>query len=177
LIPRRIERYVIEDGPGGVALKMRQAPNALGFAAVTGSVLAVSWWFGPYGPHPTRFEGWFYWVWSGALGLFTILGIVAAWYREDWIITSRDTTVTQSFPGWRRMRRLPRTRALGIRVEYTRGSGREGGVFPWCLHILNEETQDASGLSVLLHRRRGVDRFFDALREVVTLDVDDPTER
>jgi hypothetical protein len=75
------------------------------------------------------------------------------------------------------MRRLRRTRALGIRVEFTRGSGREGGVFPWCLHLLNEETGDASGLLVLLQRRRSVNRFLEALREAVALEVDDPERR
>jgi hypothetical protein len=177
LVRTRIERYLIEDCPGGVALKMRQAKNGLGVAAIASAVFVVSWWFGPRGPHPTDFGGWFYWVWSGLFGLGVVLGLLGALHREDWTITRRETTVTSSFAGWRRIRRLPRTRALAIRVEFARGMGNDGAIFPWQLQVLDDDTRDGSGLRVLLQRRGSVDRFLEALREVLPLDVDDTARR
>lgn len=177
MVPRRIERYVIEDCPGGVALTMRQAMSALGIAAIASGVLCVSWWFGPYGPNHGYFGSAFYWIWSGFFAVCVVLGLLGALLREDWIITRRDTTVTTSFAGWRRSRRLARTHALGIRVEFSTGMADEGAIFPWRLDVLNEDTRDVSGLHVLFQRRRSVDRFLEALREVLPVDVDEVAPR
>jgi hypothetical protein len=102
-----------------------------------------------------------------------VVGVLGAFSREDWIITRHETTLTSSFAGWRRSRRLARTRALGIRVEFDTGMGDDGAMFPWRLEVLNEDTRDASGLHVLFQRRRSVDQFLAALREVLPVDIDD----
>jgi hypothetical protein len=168
----RVERYVIEQTADAVVLRMRQSPNALGVAALSCGVLLLSWWFGPYGPHPTEFGGFFYWIWSLFWGIVVLLALGGACQREDWTITREETVVIRSFGGgWRSVQRVPRTRTLGVRVEL-RQETEEGRIFPWRLHFL-DDTGDTSGLSVLLQRRGSVHRFLEALRAVVPLDVDD----
>ena len=175
MVPRRIERYVIEDCPGGVALKMRQASGALSVAGIASAVLGVSWWLGPYGPNHGSFGGSFYWIWSGFFAVVVLLGVLGALRREDWVITRHETTLTTSVAGWRKSRHLARTSALGFRVEFSAGMGDDGAMFPWRLDVLNDGTRDASGLHVRFQRRRSVDQFLDALREVLPVDVDQTT--
>jgi hypothetical protein len=175
LVSTRIERYLIEECPDGISVRMRQARNALGVAGIAAAVLVASWWYGPYGPRHGDFNGVFYWVWSGFFAVCVVLGLLGALRREDWTISRRDTGVTTSFAGWRRSRHVPRARALGIRVRFSTGMGNEGAIFPWRVDVLNEETRDVSGLYLLLQRRRSVDRFLEAVRDVLPVDVDDPT--
>ena len=171
----RVERYVIEQSAPGIVLRMRQGRRALGVALISLAVLFVSWWFGPYGPRPA--SNWalsdsFYWLWSGFFSLTFILGLVGAFYQEDWTITEQDIVVTKSVGAWRRTRRVPRARSLGIRVEIiTRGD--DAPIFPYRLHFLDAERKD-SGLRIELQLARSVDRFLEALRPVLTLDIDDP---
>jgi hypothetical protein len=174
----RVERYVIEQGVHGTVLRMRQGRRALGVAFLSLAVLSVSWWFGPYGPRPT--SDWarsdsFYWLWSGFFSLVFILGLLGALYQEDWGITEQDIVVTKSVGAWRRTRRVPRARSLGIRVEIITG-GDDGPIFPYRLRLLDAEGKD-SGLWIELQLARSVDRFLDALRMVLTLDIDDRRAR
>jgi hypothetical protein len=175
LVLGRVERYIIEQRSNGIALRMRQAKNALGVAALSAGVLLLSWWFGPYGPRSSDAGGFFYWIWSGFWAVIVIAGLLGALRREDWTITDRETVVTTSFAGWRSARRLPRTRQLAIRVELRESAG-EGRVFPWRLHVL-DDNRNVSGLSVHVQRRRSVDRFLETLRAALPLDVEDSTER
>lgn len=174
MIPGRVERYLVDRCPGGVTLRMRQGRNALGVAAFSVGVLFLSWWFGPYGSRALDFGFSFYWVWSGFWGLVVIAALIGALLREDWTITDRETVATTSFAGWRRSRRLPRTRSLGIRVEHRASSGDSGPIFPWRVHILDDQ-RNVSGLCVHLQRRRSVDRLLEALRAGLLLEVEGPT--
>jgi hypothetical protein len=92
-------------------------------------------------------------------------------YQEDWSITDQDVAVRTSLGPWRRTRRIPRARALGIRVEVRTGSDDEP-VFPYRLHVLNAERKD-SGLRIELQLARSVDQFLEALRTVLAVDVED----
>lgn len=169
----RIERYIVDRRFDGVELRMRQARNSLGVAAVAGGAVYLTWWFGPYGPRPGRFEGWFYWIWSGLIAVFGILGLIGAMVREDWIITQSEIVLTSSFATWQNSpRRVPRAGPLGIRVEHRPGKG-EGSIFPWTVHFLDEQ-RNVCGLKLELQRSRSVDRLLEALRAVFPLDVDDP---
>jgi len=175
LVLGRVERYIIEQRSNGVALRMRQAKNASGVAALSLGVLLVTWWFGPYGPRSSDSEGFFYWIWSGFWAVIVIVGLLGALRREDWTITDRETVVTTSFAGRHGTQRLPRTGPLGIRVEFRESAG-EGRVFPWRLHVL-DDNRNVSGLCVHVQRRRSVDRFLETLRAALPLDVEDSTER
>jgi hypothetical protein len=171
----RVERYAVEHGADGIVLRMRQGRRALAVALISLAVLCISWWFGPYGPRPA--SNWalsdsFYWLWSSFFSLVVILGLLGALYQEDWTITGQDIVVTKSVGPWRRTRRVPRARSLGIRIEIVTG-GDDGPIFPYRLHFLDAERKD-SGLWIELQLARSVDRFLEALRTVLTLDVDDP---
>src|SRR6266849_141967 len=171
----RVERYVIEQSARGTVLRMRQGRRALGVALSSLAILFESWWFGPYGPRPAldwALSDSFYWLWSGFFSLVVILGLLGALYQEDWTITEQDIVVTKSAGPWRRTRRVPRARSLGIRVEIITG-GDDGPIFPYRLRFLDAERKD-SGLRIELQLTRSVDRFLEALRPVLTLDIDDP---
>src|SRR5712691_629524 len=83
----------------------------------------------------------FYWLWSGFFSLVVILGLLGALYQEDWTITEPDIVVTKSVGPWRRTRRVPRARSLGIRVEIITG-GDDGPIFPYRLRFLDAERKD-----------------------------------
>ena len=51
------ERYRIEQRAEGVVITMDQRKNAGGFAGFILALLALSWWFSPYGPHPVLTKG------------------------------------------------------------------------------------------------------------------------
>jgi hypothetical protein len=170
----RVERYVIERCARGIVLRMRQGRRALGVGLLSLAVLLVSWWFGPHGPRPAGDWGRsdsFYWIWSGFFSLVFVLGLVGALYREDWTITDQDIVVTRSLGPWCGTRRVPRARSLGIRLEII--TGVDGPIFPYRLRFLDAERRD-SGLYIELQLTRSVDRFLEALRSVLTLDVEDP---
>jgi hypothetical protein len=171
----RIERYDIEPCARGLAVHMRQRGRALAVALVSVAVLVVSWWFGPYGPRPAVNWGesdLFYWLWSGFFSLILILGLLGAFYQEDWTIAEHDISVTKGLGPWRTTRRVPRSRSLGIRIEILT-SGRGGPIFPYRLRFLDAEQND-SGLRIELQLARSVDQFLEALRGVLTLHVEDP---
>ena len=171
----RVERYVIEQSVRGPVLRMRQGRRALGVAFLSFAVVFVSWLFGPYGPRPA--STWaqsdaFYWLWSSFFSFAFIMGLLGALYREDWTITEQDIVVTKSVGPWRRTRRVPRARSLGIRVEIITG-GDDEPIFPYRLCVLDAERKD-SGLRIELQLTSSVDRFLEALRPMLTLDIDDP---
>jgi hypothetical protein len=171
----RVERYLIEQSVQGPVLRMRQGRRALGVAFIALAVLCVSWWFGPYGPRPAlnwAQSGSFFWIWSGFFSLIFVLGLLGALYQEDWTITEQDIVMTKGVGPWRRTRRVPRARPLGIRVEVITG-GDDGPIFPYQLRFLDAERKD-SGLRIELQLARSVDRFLEALRLVMALDIDDP---
>lgn len=172
---RRVERYDIERRAHGIVLRMRQRRRAFAVAFLSAAVLIGSWWIGPYGPRPAMNWGLsdsFYWLWSGFFSLLLILGLLGGLYQEDWTITDRDIVATKYVGPWRTTLRVPRARALGIRVEIiTRGEN--GPIFPYLLRFLDAERKD-SGLRIELQLARSVDQFLEALRAVLTLDVDDP---
>jgi len=152
---------------------MRQARNSLGVTAVAWGAAYLTWWFGPYGPHSGRVDGSAYWIWSGGLAVFGVLGLIGAMIREDWIITESEIVLTSSFATWQNSpRRVPRSGPLGIRVEHRPGKG-EGSIFPWTVHFRDEQ-RNVCGLKLELQRSRSVDRLLEALRAVFALDVDDP---
>jgi hypothetical protein len=171
----RIERYRIEPCAEGLVLHMRQRGRALSVAFLSAAVLFASWWFGPYGRRPGVDWGQsdlFYWLWSGFFSLIFLLGLAGAFYQEDWTIAERDIVVTKHLGPWRTTRRVARARSLGIRVEILT-SGRDGPIFPYRLRFLDAEQSD-SGLLIELQRAPSVDTFIEALRAVITVDVDDP---
>ncbi|PYR90536.1 MAG: hypothetical protein DMF84_20050 [Acidobacteria bacterium] len=66
----------------------------------------------------------------------------------------------------------PKARSLGIRIEIvTRGD--DGPVFQYRLRFLDADQTD-SGLRIDLQLPPSVDQFLEALRAVLTLEVDDP---
>ena len=135
-------------------------------------VVGVSWWFRPYGPRATDFSGWFYWVWSGFAACIGIAGLAGAMHREDWIISDREIVCTTSFATWQnRPRRVPTAGSVGIRVEHR--PGKDGSLFPWTVHFLDDQGREPE-LSVYLQRTRSVDRFLEALRAALSVEVDDP---
>lgn len=171
----RVERYDIEQSANGIVLRMRQRRRALAVALLSLAVLLVSWWAGPYGPRPAldwaRSDS-FYWLWSGFFSLIFILGLLGALYEENWTITEQDIVVAKYVGPWRRTRRVPKARSLGIRIEIvTRGD--HGPVFPYRLRFLDADQTD-SGLRIDLQLPPSVDQFLEALRAVLTLEVDDP---
>jgi hypothetical protein len=175
---QRVERYVIEQKAHGTVLRMRQGRRALGVAFISLAVLFASSWLGPYGPRPDL--DWapadpFYWLWIGFFSLVFIMGLLGALCQEDWTITEQAIVVTKSVGPWRRTRRVPRARPLGIRVETITG-GDDGPIFPYRLRFLDAERKD-SGLRIDLQLTGNVDRFLEALRSVLTLDIDDPRSR
>ena len=114
----------------------------------------------------------FYWIWSGFFALVFILGLVGAYYQEDWTITEQDIVVTKALGPWSGTRRIPRARSLGIRVEIITGVD-DGPIFPYRLRFLDADRND-SGLWIELQLTRSVDQFLEALRAVLALDVEDP---
>ena len=54
--------------------------------------------------------------------------------------------------------------------------GDDRPVFPYRLRFLDAERRD-SGLQIELQLTGSVDRFLEALRSVLTLDIDDPRSR
>jgi len=172
----RVERYAVEQRAEGIILRMRQGGRALAVAFLSLAVVIVSWWWGPYGPRPSgnwARSGAFYWIWSGFFLLVFLLGLLGAVYTEDWIITDQEILVTRSLGPWSRGRRLPRAHTVGIHVAVRPRGGDHGPIFPYRLHFLNTEGKD-SGLSVEFQRAHSVDRFLEALRARVPLDVIDP---
>jgi len=175
---QRVERYVIEQNARGIVLKMRQRRRALGVALLALAVLFASWGFGPNGPRPAAdwaLSAAFYWLWFGLFSLVFLMGLLGALYHEDWTITELDIVVTKSLGPWERTRRVPRGRSLGIRVEIITG-GDDRPIFPYRLRFLDAERRD-SGLQIELQLTGSVDRFLEALRSVLTLDIDDPRSR
>jgi hypothetical protein len=171
----RIERYDIEQCAHGLVLRMRQRRRALSVAFLSVAVLLVSWWFGPYGPRPAFYWGQsdlFYWLWSGFFSLIFILGVLGAFYQEEWTIGEREILVTKHLGPWGRTRRVVRARSLGIRVEILT-SRHDGPIFPYRLRFLDAEQND-SGLRIELQLASSVDEFLEALRAALTVDVDDP---
>jgi hypothetical protein len=171
----RIERYAIEQSADAIVLRMRQGRRALGVAFICLAAVSVSWWFGPYGPRPGpawASPDWFYWLWSGFFSLVGIGALFGAIYQEDWTITEQDILVTTSVGPWRRTRRVLRGPSLGIRVEIIPGGGDDRPIFPYRLRFLDAERKD-SGLQIDLQLAPSVDRFLEALRLVLTLDIDD----
>jgi hypothetical protein len=171
----RVERYIIEQRAHDIVLRMRQGRRALGVAFLSLAVLFVSVWFGPYGPLPAldraRLDS-FFWLWSGFFSLVFVMGLLGALYQEDWIITGQDIVERTSLGPWHRTRRVPRARSLAIRVEIITG-GDDGPIFPYRLHFLDAERKD-SGLRIEFQLTRSVDRFLEALRRVLPLDIHDP---
>src|SRR5258706_12765021 len=99
---------------------MRQGRRALGVAVLSLAVLLLSWWFGPNGPRPALYWGRsdsLFWLWFGLFSLVFILGLLGAVYQEHWTTTEHEIVVTRSVGPWRRTRRIPKPRSLGIRVE------------------------------------------------------------
>jgi len=175
---QRVERYVIEQNARGIVMKMRQRRSALGVALLALAVLFASWGFGPNGPRPAAdwaLSAAFYWLWFGFFSLVFLMGLLGALYHEDWTITELDIVVTKSLGPWARTRRVPRGRSLGIRVEIITG-GDDRPIFPYRLRFLDAERRD-SGLQIELQLTGSVDRFLEALRSVLTLDIDDPRSR
>jgi hypothetical protein len=171
---RRVERYDIEQSGRGTVLRMRQRRRASSVAVLSLAVLLVSWWIGPYGPRPALEWGLsdtFYWLWSGFFLLIFALGFLGALYQEDWTIAEEDIVVTKYLGPWRTTHRVPRAHALGIRVEMVT-RGETGRIFPYLLHFLDAERKD-SGLRIELQLAASVDRFLEALRAGLTLDVED----
>ena len=124
----------------------------MGVAALSLGVLVVCWWFGPYGARPTApwaNADWFYWIWSAFFAVVLILALLGAMHTEDWII--------------------PTGRPLAIRVEHFAGTDDQP-VFPFQVKLV-----DAAGKNrvIALQRHDSVDQFLQALRTVLTLDVDD----
>jgi hypothetical protein len=102
-------------------------------------------------------------------------GLLGALYHEEWTITDQNIVVMKSIGPRGRTRRVPRGRSLGIRVEIITG-GDEGPTFPYRLHFLDAERRN-SGLQIELQLTGSVKRFLEALRSMLTLDVDDPRSR
>jgi hypothetical protein len=171
---KRIERYDIEPRPLGIVIRLRQRRRALSVAVVSVAVLFVSWWFGPYGPRPTPDWGQselFYWLWSGFFSLILMLGLIGAFRQEGWTIAEHEIVATKYVGPWRTTRRVPKGPHLGIRIQRT-APRDHGPTFPYRLRFLDAHRND-SGLRVDLRRAPSVDQFLDALRAVLTLDVDD----
>jgi hypothetical protein len=170
LILGRAERYTIEQHPNAVVVRMRQGLRALGVAAVSLGVLIASWWFGPYGPEASYFDGLFYWIWSGAWGLFLVVALFGAAYRENWTFTAKEVLVKKSFRVSSTERRVPRASPLALRVEQAQGSPRKRPVFGWRVHVLDAQ-RNVCGLHFDLQRRDGVESLIAGLRLGLSLDV------
>jgi len=174
----RIERFDIEPHAGRIELRMRQVPNALGVALVALAVLGVTWWFGPYGPRPVTAlarADWFYWLWSGFFALVLVLSLAGSAYREDWTITEREIVAIKSAGFWRATHRVAAGSRLRMRVEQITG-GDDTPVFPYRLHFLDADRKE-TGLYVQLQQAASVERFLDALRPALNLDVEGSTRR
>jgi hypothetical protein len=140
---------------------MRQARNGLGVGLISGSVLLLSWWFGPYGPRTAPAFG-------GPAGQPSLLAI---FYSQDVTITGKEIIAETSFCWWRWRRRIPRGQVLGIWTETIESDG-EGVAFPYRVHLLDADGK-VSGFYVELQRRRSVEQMLAALRAVLPQDVRD----
>lgn len=170
------ERYTVTQGPAGIAITMRQEGRAIGFAAVSTAVLAVSWWYGPYGPRPVPgFDGAFYWAWSAGLALFCLLGLLGSLYRERWTISDQEIRVTASLGS--KPRRLPRGPVVPMRLEVLNPGTRQGKtdskVFPYTLHVLDVDGRETA-LRFEFSTRPGLEQFLKALRPVLSIQVEEP---
>jgi hypothetical protein len=179
MILGQVERYVIEQEPNAVVIRMRQGGNALRLCAIAAVVLGVSWWFGPYGPQPRDLDASFFWIWCAGWTMFLLFGLLGALYREDWTIGAQEIAVRRSFGGTGRVRTMARTSPLKLAVVRDDARGhkrRRDAVFPWLVCFL-----DASGnrtkVRLKLQRRDSVDALLAALRSGVTLEVHDLGEK
>jgi hypothetical protein len=175
LIGDPIERYTIERRQDGVVVVMRQAKNALRVGLFAVGILLVTWWSGPYRPHASvTLEGpwlWSYWSLLGLCALFVLASLLAAFYHQDVTIADKEIIAEASFFRWKRTRRTPRARALGIWTE-TVDNGGERGILPFRMHLLDADGK-VSGFYLALGQRRSVDEVLAALGEALTLDVRD----
>ena len=169
----RAERYVVEQESNGIVIRMRQGFRGLFFVVLGAGVLGATWWFGPYGPaHQQDIDGVFYWLWSGMWTLLTTMGLLAAFYTEDWTITHAEVAVRKGFRSGGRVRRVARGPVLALVVERAQREGQKTPIFPWRIHVL-----DAAGartrLKLDLQRREAVDDLLRALRLATTVQVED----
>ncbi len=166
-----VERYIIEQCTHGVIIRMRQSRQTLGIGFLSFAVLLVSWWFGPYGPQPASdwANSWFYWIWSGFFLLVFILALVGSFYREDWTIVEQGILVTKSIGPWCQYRQVSKAGSFGIRIEDISDSE---AIFPYRLHFFVDEQMDF-GLLIELQMTESVDRFVNALRTALIVDIED----
>ena len=166
----RVERYTIRQSTQGLVITMRQESNALGFSVVALGMLAVIWWFGPHSPRPTpAIEGWAYWAFMGCVLTFVCLGVLGAFYKEQWVVTDRDLAIQRSFTS---TVRLPRGETVKLRVEIRPGTGNGGPVFPCVVHVLDVAGQ-SSGASFEFSLSHSMDQFLKLLRLALPLEIDD----
>jgi len=165
---RRAERYTIGQSTEGAVITMCQNREALTFASIAGIIFFASLWFGP-GVIP-NLDGWFYALWCALFGVFTLLGVMGAMYRERWVISDREIIVTDTF-SWAR-RRVPREPRLRIHLDAS-GAAVGGAVFGY------EVEFDDQGGQPLVPRFRfstatGAGDFIEALRLILPVDLDLP---
>ena len=157
---------------------MRRARNGLGVGLISGSVLLLSWWFGPYGPRtapafggPAGQPHGFFWIWLSFFAFVFLASLLAIFYSQDVTITGKEIIAETSFCWWRWRRRIPRGQALGIWTETIERDG-EGVAFPYRVHLLDADGK-VSGFYVEPQRRRSVEQMLAALRAVLPQDVRD----
>jgi hypothetical protein len=169
------ERYVVEQQPNGVVIRMRQGLRGLFFLFFSAAVLAATWWFGPYGPRPAAVTGAFYWIWSGGWAFMASMGLLGAFYTEDWTITHDEIAVRRGFRSNGRVRRVAKASSLGLMVERMPPQRGRTPIFPWRVHVL-----DAAGartrLKMDLQRRESVDELLRALRLGMTVQIQEPAD-
>jgi hypothetical protein len=173
----RVEQYQIEAGGRTVRLSLRQGWNGVRMALVCVAVVAASWYFGPFGPHPL--ETWkaggtsFYWIWTSFFVGASFLGPLMGAYGEDWTVDDKGVRVVRSWGPWQSTRQLRRPPPLALRVNVSSDTG-EGTSYG--LHFLDASGQEG-GFGLGLRSARSVDRLLEILQSRLAVKVDDPRPR
>lgn len=171
MILQRIGRYTISQTSDGVVIEMTQGWQSLGFSLVCATALAASWWYGPFGPHPTRgFDGRFYGLLTGVLLVFIVLGMLGALYRERWLITS--TRITQTSSWSTKPREIVRPNPLTVQLGIARDNDGDLQMLPYRAYLMDAQG-DRTGLEFQFDQSGHVDQWLRTLRPILSFEVDD----
>lgn len=171
-----IERYLIEPGPTGLTIKMRQQGRALAVGGLALAILIASWGFSPHGPLPAALwapPAEFLLIWCSFFGLVSLGCIIGFFYRQDATITRQEMIHSRAIGPWRKEFHRPRPRKLQINVQ-SGGTSTGAPIFRYQLLFLDEEGR-VSEFCVELQSAASVDRFIRAMQPL-KLEVEDPNE-
>jgi len=167
-ITRRLERYVLLEKDGGLAIQLRQQRNVAAVAAVLLAALVALLMMSPWGFYPVAvFTPQFTAVTAGLLGVALLVAGVAIFYRMDSVLMPDQVVFTDSF-GMKGG--LPIRKKLRVRVVII--AGRNKSAFPWVLHVVHDDGTN-SRLKFDFARRESLLALVEKMRAVVQVEIAD----